>query len=113
MDEDNPLINVSMQIILHAGNARNDAAAALEAAKNGKYEESDKLMVEAQDNIRLAHQAQTNILQDEMNGKHYNLCILFIHAQDTLMTIKSEISLTEQMISMQKEINALKENCVR
>ena len=65
-------------------------------------------MDEARENIRLAHQAQTDTLQQEMAGQHYDLCILFIHAQDTLMTIKSEVLMAEQIIELQKQLNDLR-----
>ena len=108
MDEENPLIEVSMQIILHAGDTRNNAHAACEAARVGDYDEATKQMDEARENIRLAHQAQTDTLQQEMAGQHYDLCILFIHAQDTLMTIKSEVLMAEQIIELQKQLNDLR-----
>lgn len=108
MDEESPLIEVSMQIILHAGDARNNAHAAIEAARAGNYDEATEQMNEAQENILLAHQAQTDVLQQEMAGQHYDLCILFIHAQDTLMTIKSELLMAEQIVELQKQLNDLK-----
>jgi PTS system cellobiose-specific IIA component len=108
MDENNPLINVSMQIILHAGDARNNAFEAVNQAKTGNYEKADELMRKAEDDIRLAHQAQTEVLQKEMSGEAYNLCILFIHAQDTLMTIKTELNTCRELIELHHEINDLK-----
>ena len=53
---------------------------------------------EAREDIKKAHQEQTEIIQKEAAGEHYKTCLLFTHAQDTLMTIMSEVNLTEKMI---------------
>ena len=91
MKDNNPLIQVSMQIILYAGDARNDADTALNAAENGNFKE--------------AHQAQTDIVQAEMAGTNYEPCLLFSHAQDTLMTITSEIKFTKRLITLYRRLD--------
>ena len=40
------------------------------------------------------------IIQAEAAGEQYTSCLLFTHAQDTLMTIMSEVNLTEKMITI-------------
>lgn len=104
MTEDNELIPVSMNIILNAGDARTDAFSAIEDARNGRFEEASKKIIEAEDAIKQAHIAQTEIMQNEISGAKYELCILFIHAQDTLMTIKSELSMAKEMIELYRFI---------
>lgn len=108
MNENNPLLQVSMQIILNAGDARTEAFNALTDAKNENFEEAETKLKNAEEAIKKAHQAQTDILQEEMSGKEHELCILFIHAQDTLMTIKSELSMIREMVELYKTVNALK-----
>lgn len=102
MAEDNVLIPVAMQIILHAGNARNHASGALAAAKKNDFVEADNLMNEAEKEIIEAHKAQTKIIQDEMSGLSYDYSLLFTHAQDTLMTIKSELNFAKELIDVLK-----------
>ena len=108
MDENNELVSVSMNIILNAGDGRTEAFKALEEARKGNFEEAANKIKLAEEKIKAAHVAQTEVMQNEINGKAYDLCILFIHAQDTLMTIKSELSLITEMIKMYKDIDALK-----
>ncbi len=108
MREDNELIPVSMQIILNAGDARTDAFNAIAKAREGSFEEADALLVKAEEEIKQAHIAQTEVMQNEISGTEYELFILFIHAQDTLMTIKTELSLAKEMVQMYREINELK-----
>ncbi|MBQ5443738.1 MAG: PTS lactose/cellobiose transporter subunit IIA [Erysipelotrichaceae bacterium] len=104
MNENNPLIQISMQIILNAGDARTDAFAALECAKKGDFEAADAKIATAEEGIKRAHQVQTDVLQEEMSGTPHELCILFIHAQDTLMTIKSELSLIKELIEIYRVV---------
>lgn len=62
-------------------------------------------MEEAKKFIVQAHKSQTEVIQSEANGKKYEYSMLFAHAQDTLMTIMSEIQLAEQMIDILKIIS--------
>lgn len=104
MNEQNELLTVAMQIILNAGNARNYAGDALEAAKKFNFTEADTLLEKAEESITLAHKAQTDVIQKEASGYGYEPSLLFAHAQDTLMTIKSELILSKQLIDILKII---------
>lgn len=104
---ENSLIEVAMQIILHAGDARNFAVQAVNEAKKGNSKESEALMSEAEKSIVKAHEVQTNIIQDTMRGVNYEYNILFIHAQDTLMTIKSELAMYNELIEIHEMFKTL------
>lgn len=104
MNEENELIPVAMQIILHAGDARLKITESLSQAKKFEFEESSKLMEEAEKAITLAHKAQTEIIQNEASGEEYPFSLLFAHAQDTLMTINSEVRMAKEMIDILKII---------
>lgn len=105
MEEENELVMVAMQIILHAGNARNKAVEALSYAKKFDFEKAEALMKEAEESVILAHKSQTETVQAEMCGEKYEYSMLFAHAQDTLMTIMSEINLSKEMIDILKIIS--------
>jgi len=98
--EENELIPVAMQIILHAGDARNSASEALDAVKKGDFELAKDKIEEAKKFIVLAHGAQTEIIQNETRGIKYEPCLLFTHAQDTLMTINSEVILAKNIVEL-------------
>lgn len=104
--------NTAMQIILHAGDARNASLSALQAAEHGKFEEAEKYIKQARSEITEAHKHQTDILQAEMRyegtGSSSQVPLLFIHAQDTIMTIMTEVNMTEQMIGLYRELKELK-----
>jgi len=64
--------------------------------------------------ITQAHAAQTEIIQAEARGVQYEYCMLFNHAQDTLMTINSEIELCSSLIDTFRSFAAMfvkKEDC--
>lgn len=102
------LETIIFEIIIHGGNARALAYEALEKARKKEYEEVDRLMEECKEEMTLAHNTQTKLVQDEVKGEDVNISLLLIHAQDQLMTSMAEQTLIQQMIEMQKEINALK-----
>lgn len=99
-DYENELIEVAMKIILHAGDARNNAEEAISLAKKEEFLGAREKIVEAKENIRLAHVAQTEVIQNEMSGSKYDISLLFNHAQDTLMTIMSEVKLVNSIIDL-------------
>ena len=51
-----------------------------------------------------AHRAQTNIIQGEASGEKRAHSLLFAHAQDTLMTIFSELNITMSLVGIVKSI---------
>lgn len=104
MQENNPLIQVSMNIILFAGDARNNVSLALDYAEKGDFINARKELADAQENITKAHQSQTEVIQNEMSGVDYEPCLLFSHAQDTLMTINSEIQTANRLVNMYEMI---------
>lgn len=99
------LVTTAMQIIMNAGDARLCVKDALSHAKTFAFGEAEEKMKEAQEFIVKAHRAQTDVIQGEAGGKKYGHSLLFAHAQDTLMTIMSEIQLAEQMIDILKIID--------
>ena len=77
----------SMQIILHAGNAREAYTKALDLAESGNFCDADSLLKEAETELTQAHRLQTRILQDAIEEDDPCIPILLIHAQDTMMSI--------------------------
>ena len=100
MDEMNntALINAAMGILTYAGDARVHAKKALQAVQVFDFILAQNELGEASKNINEAHKAQTEIIQNEARGTKYEYCMLFNHAQDTLMTINSEIELVKELV---------------
>lgn len=96
------------QLISFSGTGRSFVFEAFQKCQEGNYEEADKCMEDAKEQLLLAHKVQTSLIQEEAKGNKYEVNILLVHAQDHLMTSILAKELIEKMIKMQKEINELK-----
>ena len=96
-----------MNIIINAGDCKNHAYMALGMVNDGKYEEAEKEIELANDALSKAHDSQTEMIQKEASGEKIELSLLFVHAQDHLMTAITEKNLIEQIIELRKVVNTL------
>lgn len=94
---------VSFGIIANAGDARSFAFQALEAAKEGNFEEADEFMKKSDEANNLAHKAQTDLLFAEMNGNPTPVNVLLVHSQDHLMTAMLANELIKELIALYKK----------
>lgn len=95
------LNNAGMQIILFAGNSRNIITEALNILEEGgDISIVEEKMKKAKEEITKAHKIQTNMIQSTIEDDTLNTTLLFTHAQDTLMTIYSELNITVHLIKM-------------
>ena len=98
------LVQVAMNVIMHAGDARDyirKAGTKLSALDLDGVEELLKKASAVE-----AHKAQTSVLQNEAEGDSVPMTVLFSHAQDTLMTVESEqymISILYQCLKNMKK----------
>ena len=96
------IVESSMKIILAAGEARTACMQALTAISTANFDLADEKLKEANEKITEAHRVQTDTIQAETSGKNTEYTVLFAHAQDTLMTIYSEINIAKQLIKIFK-----------
>ncbi|WP_321833132.1 PTS lactose/cellobiose transporter subunit IIA [Clostridium butyricum] len=99
-----------MNIIINAGDCKNHAYMALNHVNEENYVEADKEMKLASEALSKAHDGQTTFLSKEANGEKIDISVLFVHAQDHLMTAISEKNLIEQIIELRKVVNGLIKN---
>ncbi|WP_422446772.1 PTS lactose/cellobiose transporter subunit IIA [Thermoanaerobacterium sp. DL9XJH110] len=99
---------IAFKIILYAGNAKSEAYKALNEAKQNNFENIEKYMNNAKDELNKAHNVQTELLAEEANGNTIDLPIILVHAQDHLMTAISEINLIKELIDCILQIHKLK-----
>ncbi|MBA9029158.1 PTS lactose/cellobiose transporter subunit IIA [Peribacillus huizhouensis] len=102
---------ISMQMILHAGDARNDVMEALKCCEEEMYDRAEGLLEKANKDIVASHKLQTETVQREARGEESIFSLLFAHAQDTLMTVKSEYEIAKRLVKifrkMDEKINRL------
>lgn len=99
------MVDKAMDIIMHAGDARLAYKRALENLMEGRPDESRAKLKEAEAEITLAHQVQTDCIQGAVRGEDFEYSVLFAHAQDTLMTIYSEIMIVKQLAVMYEKMD--------
>ncbi|QTN00706.1 PTS cellobiose transporter subunit IIA [Sediminibacillus dalangtanensis] len=95
--------DLSMQIILYAGNAKAFLHEALHAAKHGQFDEIESKRKQAADELLKAHKIQTSFLQEDAVEQLDVLPVLLVHAQDHLMTVMSEKDLIEELILLHQQ----------
>lgn len=98
------LNQISFEIIAYAGDARSYAFKALQEAKNKNFELAQQYLQKSKDASVKAHQAQTDLLFDEMNGNTSEMSLLLVHSQDHLMTSMLAQELIEEMIELYKKV---------
>ena len=99
------LNSAAMQIILHAGDCRNLLNEAINDLLDDKSEEEVKdKITQAKKEITKAHVIHTDMIQSSINEEELQTTLLFTHAQDTLMTINSEVNLVQSMIRLYRKL---------
>ena len=94
--------SVAMEVILYAGNGREKIDNALAKIAEKDLKTADCLLKEAEEDIVRAHTAQTGIIQRQASGEDMEYSLLFIHAQDTIMTINTELRMAQKMLPIVK-----------
>ena len=100
---------IIFEIISNGGNAKGLVYEAIAAAENKEFDKAESLLKEADEYLVKAHQIQTNLIQEEAGGKHHDVTVLFVHAQDHLMTAMEVRTLAENIIKIDKRLAALEE----
>ncbi|EFI84024.1 Oligo-beta-mannoside-specific phosphotransferase enzyme IIA component [Listeria grayi] len=106
IEENDRLNQLSMNILVHAGNARDCLVQSLESLEESKFEKAKEEIKEARKEVVVAHGLQTDTLQLEASGQQIRYSTLFCHAQDTLMTAQSEILIGEHLIKLFTKLDA-------
>lgn len=76
---------LGFEIVAYAGDARSTLLKVLKEVRAGNFENTEALK-SADENLTLAHNAQTKMLAEEADGKDMELGFIFVHGQDHLMT---------------------------
>ncbi|MDP9749757.1 PTS lactose/cellobiose transporter subunit IIA [Thermoanaerobacter pentosaceus] len=99
------VVNAAMSIIINAGDARNCIKEAMDFISLRDFKHAEEKVKEANDKLILAHKIQTNMIQAEAQGEGSGYSLLFTHAQDTLMTIKSELNIARELVKIFKALD--------
>lgn len=99
---DTELERIVFGIITHAGDAKAYAYEALKKAEEHNFNDAEEMLKKSDEEMLKAHAIQTDIIQKEAQGNKIEVCVLFVHAQDHLMTAMSEKNLIIHLIKLYK-----------
>lgn len=93
-----------MGLIMYGGDAKSNAMEAIQAAKDYDFELADERLVDAENSLVKAHQAQTAMLTREAQGEKMDITLLTIHSQDHLMTSIAFTDLAKEVVEIHRRI---------
>ncbi|MBM7616570.1 PTS system cellobiose-specific IIA component [Weissella uvarum] len=102
---DEQYMQVVMNIIMYAGNAKGLAHEALTAAKNGDLDKAKDLMEQSNQALSQAHDVQTDLLTKEAQGEHTDVNLYMVHAQDHLMNAITYRDLVGEFIELYQHVH--------
>lgn len=92
-------------IISSSGSARSHVFEAMKEAEKSNFDRMHELLKLADNELKEAHNIQTQIIQAEAKGNKWDVDLLMIHAQDHLMTSMLARDFTEKMAYLYKELS--------
>ncbi|WP_239256116.1 PTS lactose/cellobiose transporter subunit IIA [Listeria ilorinensis] len=107
-----------VKLILHGGNIRKEAYAAIDAAENYQFKEAEEHLKIAEEEFKKGHLWQTKLVALRQEQLHPNApSFLLIHGQDHIMTAQAELNLAKRIIhqyqiqaALEKRISTLERN---
>lgn len=94
----------AFQIIADAGDASAHFIKAIEEAENYEFEQAEHHIEVGVKSLTKAHKKQTELLQEEVNGKSSEYSLLMVHAQDHLMNAILLKELTKSMKKLNEKV---------
>lgn len=94
---------LGFEIVAYSGDARSSLLKLLKEVRSGDFTNVESALKDADENLKLAHNAQTKVLADEAGGAQMDIGFIFIHGQDHLMTTILLRDIVEDFVDLYKE----------
>lgn len=91
---------ICFQLIANSGAAKSSFMEAVQLAKQGKFDEVDAKVAEAEECFVLAHKIHADLIQKEAAGEKTEFSLLFMHAEDQMATTEMVQLLAQEMIDL-------------
>ncbi|MDF2678456.1 MAG: phosphotransferase system cellobiose-specific component [Bacillota bacterium] len=91
---------IIMNIIINGGSARSHSMEAIHYAKIGNFPEARLSLIKAEDDLLMAHNVQTSLIQNEASGNKIEVSLLMVHAQDHLMNAITIKDIAQEFVDM-------------
>ena len=95
---------IIMNIIVNGGNARSKSMEAIQMAKKGEMEKALELIKKAKEDLEMAHEVQTKLIQSEAAGDKTEVSLLMVHAQDHLMNAMTVKDLAIEFVELYQNL---------
>ncbi|MDY0404847.1 PTS lactose/cellobiose transporter subunit IIA [Virgibacillus sp. 179-BFC.A HS] len=102
---DEGLDMIAFQIISNVGSAKSLAMEALYAAKRNDFTLAEEKLVESNKYFIEGHKVHASLIQKEAAGDKTELSLLFMHAEDQLMSTETITELVKEMIEIYKRMD--------
>ncbi|WP_368486326.1 PTS lactose/cellobiose transporter subunit IIA [Spiroplasma sp. DGKH1] len=99
---------ISFGIITFAGMAKSNGIMAIKSAKEAKISEARGLITEAEQNLVEAEKTHMDVIQQEAQGVKHQIPVLFMHAEDQMMTSQMVVELAKEFIDLYEKLLAKK-----
>lgn len=91
---------IVFEIIGCAGTAKSFVFEAIAEARNGNFDEAEKLLGNAKEELLKAHDVQNSLIFQEAGGNEVPMKLLLVHAEDHLMAAILAKDLGEEIINL-------------
>ncbi|GER72584.1 PTS lactose/cellobiose transporter subunit IIA [Weizmannia acidilactici] len=95
---------IGFQIISNVGMAKSLVMEALYAAKDRDFELAEQRLQESWQYFVEGHKVHSSLIQQEASGNKVEFSMLFMHAEDQLMSAETISELVKEMIEMYKRL---------
>lgn len=95
----------AMGIITSAGSAKSCALMAIDAAADGDFEEAEKCLAEATNQMHSAHDTQMSLITCEAQGNPVELSLILVHAEDHLTMAIMASDLASRMVELYRNLS--------
>lgn len=92
------------QIVAQVGTARSYYINAIQCAKEGRFDEAEKMLKDGDDAFNQGHTEHTELISLEASGELDGSGLLLIHAEDQLMSAESFRIIAEEFIEVYKRM---------
>lgn len=93
---------INFTLILHSGNARSKIIQSLREYRAGNVKEAERLFVQAEDDLKIAHDIHFKMIQQEASGNKVQFDLLLMHAEDHLMSTMTMKELVKEFLEIFK-----------
>ena len=99
---------ISCQIIAASGGAKSSYIEAIGLAKEGKFEEAERMIEEGAKIYVQGHKAHADLLQMSAEGK-LEIPLLLMHAEDQMMNCETMKIVAQEMVAQYKQMEEMKQ----